>query len=52
MNIDRDTSIDLEKELIVDEEKYNEYRNWYIKKDKTEELPLWQIVANRIKSLT
>src|SRR3989338_1911531 len=52
VNIDRDTSIDLEKELIVDEEKYNEYRNWYIKKDKTEELPLWQIVANRIKSLT
>lgn len=52
VNIDQVTSIDLEKELVVDEEKYNEYRNWYIKKDKTEELPLWQIVANRIKSLT
>ncbi|MBI5045192.1 MAG: hypothetical protein HZC02_04650 [Candidatus Levybacteria bacterium] len=52
VNIDQVMSIDPEKELAVDEEKYNEYRNWYIKKDKTEELPLWQIVANRLKSLT
>ena len=52
VNIDQDTPVDLEKELVVDEEKYNNYKHCYIKRDKTEELPLCQIAANRIKAIT
>jgi hypothetical protein len=39
----------LEKELVINEEDYCDYRNLYIKKDGTDELPFWQIVANRLK---
>jgi hypothetical protein len=47
-NLDREVSIDFDEEMRVDEEIYRRYRNYYIKKDGTEELPYWQIVANRL----
>jgi len=49
INLDDSFEFNLENELKVDEEKYNYYRHCYIKKDGTEELPFWQIVANQIK---
>lgn len=50
INIDEPLNIDWHKELFVDENRYADYRRSYIKQEGTEELPLWQIVANRIKS--
>jgi hypothetical protein len=49
-NLDEANSknIDFEKELRVDDERYNAYKNEYIKMDSSEERPFWQIVANRI----
>lgn len=40
--------IDLDKELSVDDKRYNAFKNEYIKRDGSEELPFWQIVAHRI----
>lgn len=50
-NLDYPFELDLQKELYVDEKKYHAYRNFYIKKDGTEELQSWQILANRIKNI-
>jgi len=41
---------DIEEELFTDEKAYKVYKNAYIKKDGTEELPFWQIFANHIKN--
>lgn len=49
-NLDYPFEFDLQKELYVDEKKYCAYRNAYIKKDGTEELQSWQILANIIKN--
>jgi hypothetical protein len=49
INLENTMEIDLEKELVINEEDYCDYRNLYIKKDGTDELPFWQIVANRLK---
>ncbi len=49
INLENSLEIDLEKELVINEEAYRNYKNSYIKKDGTEELPFWQIVANRLK---
>lgn len=51
ININNYTSIDWDNELLVDESAYARYKHNHIKKDGTEELPFWQIVANRIKNL-
>lgn len=48
-NLDREVSVDLDEEMKVDEDTYRSYKNYYIKKDGTEDLPYWQIVANRLK---
>lgn len=48
-NLDREVSIDFDEEMRIDEDAYYRYRNYYIKKDGTEALPYWQIVANRLK---
>jgi len=50
-NLNNKIEIDIEKELILNEKAYHAYRNAYIKKDGSEELPFWQIVANGIKGL-
>lgn len=49
INLDEVTSLDLGKELFVDEKAYDYYKNSYIKKNGTEELPFWQIAVNRLK---
>lgn len=41
--------IDWEKELLVDHNRYKDYKRAYIKSDKSEDLPFWQIVAGRLK---
>lgn len=51
INLDESVDINIANELTIDEEKYRSYKNAYIKKDGTEELPFWQIVANRIKKM-
>ena len=38
----KEEALDLEKELRVDVERYKKYKNEYIKKDGTEELPFWE----------
>jgi hypothetical protein len=48
-NLNDTIEIDFTKELTVDRKAYRAYRNAYIKKDGSPELPFWQIVANRIK---
>jgi len=50
-NLDYPYEFDLSKELCVDNNAYHAYRNAYIKKDGTEDLLSWQILANRIKSI-
>ncbi len=49
INIDNPTAIDWEKETSINEKKYINYKHNYIKKAGSEELPFWQIFANRIK---
>ena len=50
INLSGHYSIDWNKELSIDENKYKLYKNNYVKMNGTEELPFWQIVANRIKN--
>lgn len=47
--IDRDNNIDLKAELTVNEDCYDKYRNAFIKTKDSEDLPFWQIAANRFK---
>ena len=49
--IDRDNNIDWNFELSVPKEHYYNYRQAYIKTDHSEDLPFWQIVANRLKKV-
>jgi hypothetical protein len=50
-NLDYPLEFDYAKEIRVDDEIYNLYKNAYIKKDGTEDLQSWQILANRIKDI-
>ncbi|MFH2047109.1 MAG: hypothetical protein ABIK92_18425 [Pseudomonadota bacterium] len=50
-NLDYPIKFDLQNELYVDENKYCAYKNHYIKKEGTEDLYSWQILANRIKKV-
>lgn len=47
--MDADGKVDWNQELAVSREHYNRYRRAYIKSEHSEELPFWQIVANRLK---
>jgi len=51
INVDQDLFIDWDKELRVDEGLYADYKHCYIKKNGSEELVTWQILANRLKNL-
>jgi hypothetical protein len=51
INIDHLIDLDWDKELTVDEAYYSEYKNAFIKKDGSEEINIWQIVANRLRSM-
>ena len=51
INIDTEPCpIDWGKELVVDMELYSNYERNYIKKENSEQLNTWQIMANRLKS--
>ena len=50
LNIDRGFPPDLAGELGVDEERYREYREDFLKTSGTPEKPSWEIVADRISS--
>ena len=53
INLDGDLNqVDWEKELIVDLEKYDSYRDDYIKCDGSQNLPSWNIVINYIEENT
>ena len=45
-------TLDFNKELIVNDNKYNIYINDYIKKSGTQELPYWEIVSNQLIELS
>ncbi len=47
--IDGNRNIDWGFELTVNKGRYDNYRRAYIKTDHSEDLPFWQIVANRLK---
>jgi hypothetical protein len=49
-NLDQATLIDMGEILQFDEGAYDHYRNAYIKKDSTPNLPMWQIFADYLKS--
>lgn len=51
INISRKVNTDLKNELFIYEEGYSRYKHDFIKIDGTEELPFWQVVGNKIKSL-
>jgi len=51
INIDNPIEIDWDKELTIDKEAYSKYKNCYIKKNGSENIPFWQAVSNRIKTL-
>ena len=51
LNISKELHINLKDELVVDEAKYAQFQNDFIKAEGSEELPYWQIVKNCIKSL-
>lgn len=48
-NIDYPIRVDFDKELGIDAEAYDRYKNYYIKKTGSEELPHWQIFADYVK---
>lgn len=47
--IDKNENIDWKFELTANKNLYNNYRRDYIKTKHSEDLPFWQIVANRLK---
>ena len=47
--IDRHDNIDWNLEFKISKSHYENYQRAYIKTDHSEELPFWQIVANRLK---
>lgn len=49
ISMDDNIEIDWKEELKVNRDVYNHYRQSYIKEEGSEELPFWQIVANRLK---
>lgn len=51
INISRKIDTDLKSEMWICEEYYKKYTHNFIKAEGTEELPFWQIVANKIKSI-
>ena len=51
-NLNNDFAVDLQEELAINRKVYDNYTNAYIKKQGTEESPLWQIFANHLKTLS
>jgi len=51
ININNPIEIDWDKELTIDKKAYSKYKNCYIKKNGSEDIPFWQGVSNKIKEL-
>ncbi len=49
ISIDKDYNINWEYELNIDKDQYSKYKQVYIKTKQSQDLPFWQIVANRVK---
>lgn len=49
--IDKDISIDWQREMVVARERYDDYRRAYVKKDGSAEMNFWQITADRLKKI-
>ena len=49
VNLNNDFKMDLNREFIVDDKLYKDYRNSYIKQEGTENIPIWQIFANHLR---
>jgi hypothetical protein len=50
-NIEQNYDIDWNKELIINEKIYNNYKEKYIKKNGSKEDYFWQIAADEIKKV-
>ena len=50
IDIEAPLTSDLTRELRVDRERYRRYRECYIKKPGSEELPAWQILSNYLRA--
>jgi hypothetical protein len=48
-NLDDPLSIDFDKEMVIQINAYEAYKNKYIKKEGSQELEMWQILADYIK---
>lgn len=48
-NLDNGIKLDLDSEMAVDKYLYELYKNDYIKRNNSVELPFWQIVSDRIR---
>lgn len=44
--------VDWKAEMMVDEERYQAYQDAFIKRTGSPELPLWQIIADRLKEMS
>lgn len=51
INIDNIKTIDWNKELRINQDRYDKYKYSYIKTPKSPMLPYWQIVADRLKEM-
>ena len=49
VNIDHLSNIDWNNQIKIDKQAYCQYKNSYIKKDNTDDLPIWQSFANWLK---
>ena len=49
INIDHLSNIDWSNQRKIDKQAYSQYKNLYIKKDNTDDLPIWQSFANWLK---
>jgi len=49
VNIDHLSNIDWNNQIKIDKQAYSQYKNSYIKKDNTDDLPIWQSFANWLK---
>lgn len=52
VNIDKQFSVNWEKELMVDREKYDRFLDAFIKKRGTEEINSWQVISNTLRNTT
>jgi hypothetical protein len=50
INVSKPYAIDIEQALSINEDKYIKYKEMYIKRNDSVDLPFWDIVANKIKN--